>query len=465
MTGPRQNFACMAALLVGFASGPVSIPVHAQPRETLAKDDAPLVVDGVVRQVFRSPRQERTDYLLQIEVLRSEGRKPLAGGARLRFPGPGESVYVHVFQRVDPSGRPVSAGSFQGLPEERMPVRVYLAPRTQGGWEGTFPDWFEMTEDRPAEVSPDDPEPRIAEKPPARSGKSSLGMTTESLKAQNRLTLRITSVERGGTAQKSGLEVGDIIAGVDGDSITDAEQIELLAAKGKKFSLIVVDVNTGRGAEVEIDPAQQPVAAAEAGIQPTAPVQTTRVSLGISAEPVTLGSRSALKITRVDPAGLAAKAGIEQGDIVVAANGAPVTGPEQLLGALRKSGPTLKLTVRDARTGRDAEVEVDLGGSKPAKPAEAETSVAAAPGRLGAVTELAFHDDDFAVKVTEVETGSAAARAGLLPGVMILTANGEPVLHPNELNDAVRRSGGTLKLTVVDPTTGKKKAIDVRLGK
>ena len=88
--------------------------------------------------------------------------------------------------------------------------------------------------------------------------------------------------------------------------------------------MIVVDVNTGRGAEVEIDPAQQPVVAAEAGTQPTAPAQSSRFSLGISAEPVALGSRSALKITRVDPAGLAAKAGIEQGDIVVAANVVPL---------------------------------------------------------------------------------------------------------------------------------------------
>ena len=62
----------------------------------------------------------------------------------------------------------------------------------------------------------------------------------------------------------------------------------------------------------------------------------------------------------------------EQPDIVVAANGAPITGPEQLLGALRKSGQTLKLTVRDSRTGRDTEVAVNLGGTKPAAPAEAE---------------------------------------------------------------------------------------------
>ncbi|MFN0052485.1 MAG: PDZ domain-containing protein [Planctomycetales bacterium] len=457
-----KSFAGIAALLLGLAA---AIPAHAQPRERLAKSEAPLVVDGVVRQLFRSSRQGRADYLFQIEVLRSEGRKPTTGGVRSRFPGPGESMYVHVSQRLDQSGRPVPAESHKDLPGERAQVRIYLTPREQGGWEGAFPDWFDMTGDQPSEASPDDPESGVAEKLPIETRKSRLGMTTESLKSQNRLALRVTSIERGGLANKCGLEVGDIIAGVDGAALVDADQLEMLAFKGKKFTLVVVDVNTGRGAQVEIDPTQQPGVGGETGAPSTAPPQPARVSLGISAEPVTLGSRSALKITRVDPAGPAAKAGIEQGDIVVAANGAPITGPEQLLGALRKSGATLKLTVRDSRTGRDTEVAVILGVTRSPAPADVEAPVGVTAGKLGAVTELAFHEDDFAVKVTEVETGSAAARAGMRPGVMILAANGKPVLHPNELNDAVRKSGSTLKLTVVDPTTGKKSNLDVNLGK
>ena len=38
---------------------------------------------------------------------------------------------------------------------------------------------------------------------------------------------------------------------------------------------------------------------------------------------------------------------------------------------------------------------------------------------------------------------------------MIVEANGSPVLHPKELDDLVRKSGPTLKLTVVDPRTDK----------
>ena len=49
-----------------------------QPVRT-APGDAPLVVDGVVRQVFRSARPGRTDFLVQIEVQRSEAKRLPAG--------------------------------------------------------------------------------------------------------------------------------------------------------------------------------------------------------------------------------------------------------------------------------------------------------------------------------------------------------------------------------------------------
>jgi serine protease Do len=75
-----------------------------------------------------------------------------------------------------------------------------------------------------------------------------------------------------------------------------------------------------------------------------------------------------------------------------------------------------------------------------------------------------FYDVDPAVKVTEVEPGSAAALAGIEPGDVIVEANGAPVLHPRELDEKVRTSGPTLKLMVVNPRTRQKSAIEVKLG-
>ena len=469
MIGLTRKFACVIAMVAGL-TGLMTTQSNAQQRDRLAKADAPVVVDGLVQQVFRSVHEGRTDYLIQISVKRSEAQTALSPIARSRFPAPGESIYVHVSQRLDQAGRPVAAESHKAIPEERSQVRVYLKDRDQGGWDGAFPDWFDATGERPAEPRREDPAAGIdLNKLPPATGKSGLGMTIEVLKVQNRIAYRVTSVERGGPAATAGREVGDVIAGIEGAAIAEAGQLEALAAKGKPISLIVVDVNTGKGTQIELDPGSKPTAVDETEVAKPAQEQPqpAKISLGISAEPVTLGTRSALKVTGVKPESPADKAGVEVGDVLVAANGAPLTGPEQLLGALRKSGPVLKLTVRDSRTGKDTEVSVNLSGTAPTKPLPAgvETPVNSAPGTLGAVTELAFNDDDFAVKITEVEPSSAASRAGLRPGILVVAANGKPVLHPNDLNDAVRKSTGILKLTVVDPASGKKANIDVNLGR
>ena len=44
----------------------------AQDRAAATREDAVLAVDGVVREVFQSERQDRVDYIVQIEVKRSE---------------------------------------------------------------------------------------------------------------------------------------------------------------------------------------------------------------------------------------------------------------------------------------------------------------------------------------------------------------------------------------------------------
>jgi S1-C subfamily serine protease len=451
----RKVFGVVAVVFLSV----VASATHAQ----RAADDSPLVVDGTVRQVFRSAAPGRNESLLQIDVTRSEARGAAEAGSLSRFPAPGEPLYVHVSQEGRP-GVPVGGNA---LPAEGTKVRAFLKPRAQGGWEGASAAWIQPLGEATArkEISPEDLAREAIEK--SNRG-ASLGMTTELLKVDDRYVLRVTSVERGGPAQASGLEVGDVIAAADGKEITSPNQLAEFAASGKPVSLVVVDVNTGRGARVELDPRGKPAdkKSADSKTAETAPAEQPQpppVSLGLSAEPVKLGMRSALKVIRVDPAGPAAKAGIEPDDILVAANGAPTTGVEQLLSALRKSGPTLKLTVRDSRTGRDVDVDVNLGTIAKSAPAEVETPIKPTAGKLGAITELAFHDSDFAVKVTEVEPGSAAARAGLRPGLLIVAADGKPVLHPNDLNDAVRNSSGALKLTVVEPSSGKKSDLNLSL--
>ncbi len=230
---------------------------HAQQRERVAKEDAILVVDGVVREVFRSPRQGRMDYLVQIEVQRADARRAPKTSVRPHYPAPGDFIYVHMFQKTDAVGLVGKVDGFSAVPTELAQVRAYLIPREQGVWEGTFPDWFEVTSERPAAATKFDPTPSVTEGPRGRTPSVDLGMTTEPAKVKEKLVLRVTSVERGGPAQKAGIEVGDVIIGAKGDVLKNAEQLEELARGGEPIPLIVMDVNTGRAAQVELRPNQR----------------------------------------------------------------------------------------------------------------------------------------------------------------------------------------------------------------
>ena len=68
-------------------------------RNGQTRDDAVLVVDGIVREVFRSPRQDRVDYLVEIEVKRTQADRVPRTPPRVATPAPGDIVYVHASQR------------------------------------------------------------------------------------------------------------------------------------------------------------------------------------------------------------------------------------------------------------------------------------------------------------------------------------------------------------------------------
>jgi serine protease Do len=480
---------------------------EAQDRANPTRDDAVLVVDGVVREVFSSARRDRVDLIVQIEVKRSEAVRSPRVASRVPMPAPGDMVYVHTSQR------PNAALGLQGsdapqatardavavtVPAERSQLRVFLAPRPSGGWEGTGNPWFELTSREMAEAAAADPSPPAIEKAPgelgprpikkpgsAGGGKTavvSLGLTGEAMNAQGRFVLRVSSVEPSGPSQRAGLEPGDIIIGLNDKPLIGLEQLDELTQQGGRFNLVLLDVNTGKTVRVPVEvppsgrqgspgslpfPGEKPETPAVTGDVPNSVPRAPGRSLGVSAESVTIGQRTAMKVVGVQPDSPGQKAGLEPGDVIVAANGVPITGAEALSAVVRKSGATLTLTVRNIRNGKDTPVEVKLGGEEPGNltPAPSAPSAPAGAGRrLGAVTELAFYDVDPAVKVTEVEPGGAAALAGIEAGDVIIEANGSPVMHPKELDEAVRKSGPTLKLMVVGAGTRQKTAVEVKLG-
>ena len=345
---------------------------NAQDQPAAARDAAALAVDGIVREVFQSARRDRVDYIVQIEVKRSEALRAPRAPLRVLVPAPGDMVYVHTSQRPENALGLSETG--QGPTSERHGYGSDSPSRTSpgasislsqskrgGGWKRAGRDWFELTSKALAESSATDPAPAAVDRAPgslgprttpppgaARDSKAaltSLGLTGEAKTVQGRFVIRVLSVESGGAGQRAGLEPGDVIIGANDKLLTGIEQLEELTKQGGRVNLVVLDVNNGKTARVPVElpagdrsgtPGTLPPLAGQPEARPT-PKDATNAnpraagrSLGISAEPVTIGQRTGMKVVGVQPDSPAQKAGIEPGDVIVSANGVAITGAEAL---------------------------------------------------------------------------------------------------------------------------------------
>jgi S1-C subfamily serine protease len=405
------------------------------------KEQATVVVEGVVREIYRSARQGQTDYLVQVKVNRAESGRSPRERARILLPAPGDDVYVHVAE---------VAGSRFTLPEERSQVRVYLYPRPQGGWEGAYPEWFDLTARELAAVTPDDP-PAAAEAiaPNANAGATMvavspfelLGIRAEAISVAGRVVYRIAELVPGGPAQKAGIEAGDVIVAVSDTELTDPGQLaEVLQKAGPRAKLTVLNVRDQKAADVTVELA----AAAPAPVPTTVPAAaTSRVErLGITIEPTPDG---ALKVTAVDPGSPAQKAGLEVGDVILGASNVRTPTAATLDQVVRGSGADLTVVVRDSRTGRNVPVSVALAAPAPAAPSRS----------LGVSIEPVRAGNRAGLRVTALEPGGAAQKAGIEVGDVLLEAGGKALDSPQVLSQAVVGSGPELTITVADSRTGR----------
>ncbi len=464
----RSRILMIAASLV-LAAG---FSAEARQRGARSRGDAAAVVEGVVREVFRSPRRNQVDYLVQIDVRRSELGRGAVDSRRLLVPAPGEPVYVHVSQS-GVEGRDAN-------PSEGSSVRAYLSPRAEGGWEGASPDWFEPSNEAFARRGGDDLPPpaddgRGATAPTTAAPGSilqTLGIKADQLDAAGRIVLRLTEVAAGSAAQKAGFEKGDVIIGANGQGFKSLDQFaDLLRQGGPVAQLAVLNVQNGQQANVKIE---VPGAAAPE----TQPRPESNRSLGVKVEPRRLGLRTALEVTELEPGGPAQIAGIEKGDVLVEADGVALSDSAQLQKVVDRSGASLTIKVRDSRTGKDVPVEVKLGAADAPRPGGIPTPTPrptpdAPPAIAGALTsksfgiavEAATADLLPVVKVVSVARGSAAEKAGIEVGDAITGVDDKVVFAPDLFEAALGKVGSSFTLTVLDVKTGKKTPVQVNLGR
>ena len=125
---------------------------------------------------------------------------------------------------------------------------------------------------------------------------------------------RVRSVFAGSPAARAGIRTGDVIVSLDGSPIESQEAFETaLASRGPGRPMKFVLRNGGADRTVTLQGRAPP---------PDLGVQILRDQLGISVSAV----RGGLRINVADRSGPAARAGIENGDLLVALNGNRVAG-------------------------------------------------------------------------------------------------------------------------------------------
>jgi serine protease Do len=170
----------------------------------------------------------------------------------------------------------------------------------------------------------------------------------------------VTFVERSGPGAKAGVEAGDVILAVNGRKIDRSSELPLLVAQMKP----------GTRAKVEIwrKGARKNVTVTVAELQPEKlaapqPQVEEQGRLGVAVRPLTEEESKAVGISGgllvQDVAGPAARAGIQEGDVIVAVNGASVKSNAQLAALLARSGKIVALLVQ--RGNNRVFVPVELG--------------------------------------------------------------------------------------------------------
>jgi serine protease Do len=180
------------------------------------------------------------------------------------------------------------------------------------------------------------------------------------------------------------------------------------------------------------------------------------------------GTRGAL-VSEVHKASPAEKAGLKQGDVVVAYNGKEIRDASQLRNEAASSpiGREVKVTV--LREGKKRELPVRIESME----SRAQASALPIQERLGITVRPATSKEASRLKlrpgqgviISRVEAGSPGAKAGLEPGDVILEVNEIPLSSAQDLSGvlALVKPGDQILASIVDGRTRDRGSLQIKL--
>lgn len=185
---------------------------------------------------------------------------------------------------------------------------------------------------------------------------------------------------------------------------------------------------------------------------------------GELASALKLPSGGGVVLSDVRANGPAARAGLRRGDVVVKLDGVPVTSVGQFRNSIAASGSRKRVNIEFYREGKAQSVVAELGEMPNQEPAlgpdgNGGSAPAGATSALDGVTleELGpQHRRQFqihaevrgGVVVTAIDPSSAAARAGVRPGDVLLEVNRAPVDNLAKFQELYGRAKGNVLLLV-----------------
>jgi serine protease Do len=169
------------------------------------------------------------------------------------------------------------------------------------------------------------------------------------------------------------------------------------------------------------------------------------------AESFGLGKPAGALISSVEKDSPAAQAGLEPGDVILSIDGKEIQSSNELPPIVANIRPGTSAKLQIWRKGRTQDIDVKVGGTEGEQVANADGEKAS-QGRLGlALRQLRPEErrrlDGREGLVVENVSG-AAARAGIRPGDLVLSVNGEPVTSVEQLRALVARASKRVALLI-----------------
>jgi len=157
----------------------------------------------------------------------------------------------------------------------------------------------------------------------------------------------VASVDKGGPADKAGLEPGDVIVRYGDHPITHSNDLPVDVAESKPGSSVKVEV-IRKGATRTLDVTIGELH--DTNVARTEESGSTQGRLGLAVRPLRpdekrdAGIAGGLIVENVT--GAAARAGIQPGDVILQFNGTPVSSVEELRALVRKAGKNAALLLQ-----------------------------------------------------------------------------------------------------------------------